>query len=54
MSNPHHLTAKQIDSLPSALDVHPVNHEMRRTISSPGDTTGLTTLRVNDTGLSDD
>ena len=47
MSNPQHLTAKQIDSLPSALNVHPVNSEARRTISSPGDTTGLTTLGVN-------
>ena len=47
MSNPYHLTAKQIDSLPSALDVHPVNVEARRTISSPGDITGLTTLGVN-------
>ncbi|MEL6685010.1 MAG: cupin domain-containing protein [Pseudomonadota bacterium] len=47
MSNPYHLTASQIATLPATLNVHPVNPEARRTISSPGDATGLTTLGVN-------
>lgn len=47
MSNCHHLTAKDLASLTGALSVHPVNAEARRTISSPGDATGLTTLRIN-------
>ncbi len=47
MSNRHHLTAEVIASLPGELSIHPVNPEARRTISSPGDATGLTTLGVN-------
>lgn len=47
MSNPYHLTAKALAGLPAALNVHPVNQDARRTVSSPGDTTGLTTLGIN-------
>ena len=47
MSNRYHLTGAALSALPSALDVHPVNATARRTISSPGDATGLTTLGIN-------
>ena len=47
MSNRHHLTAEEVASLPGELNIHPVNPEARRTITSPGDATGLTTLGVN-------
>ena len=47
MSNRHHLTAEEIASLPGELNIHPVNPEARRSISSPGDATGLKTLGVN-------
>lgn len=47
MSNRYHLTAKAVASLPATLNVHPLNSKARRTISSPGDATGLTTLGVN-------
>ena len=47
MTNRYHLTAAEIAALPAALSIHPVNPDARRTISSPGDTTGLTTLGVN-------
>lgn len=47
MSNRYHLTASDIASLPGVVNVHPVNPEARRTISSPGDVTGLTSLGIN-------
>lgn len=47
MSNRYHLTPAEIASLPASLNIHPVSPEARRTISSPGDATGLTTLGVN-------
>lgn len=47
MSNRHHLTAEDLTSLTEALNVHPINAKARRTISSPGDATGLTTLGIN-------
>lgn len=47
MPNQYHLTAAEVASLPAALNIHPVNSEARRTISSPGDATGLTTLGIN-------
>ena len=47
MPNPYHLTAADVASLPGTLNVHPVNPDARRTISSPGDATGLTKLGVN-------
>lgn len=43
----YHLTAADLAALPSNLNVHPVNAAARRTISSPGDATGLTTLGIN-------
>lgn len=47
MPNRHHLTAADPASLPRQFNVHPVNDDARRTISSPGDAAGLTTLGVN-------
>ena len=47
MTTRYHLTAAEIAALPATLSIHPVNPDARRTISSPGDTTGLTTLGVN-------
>lgn len=47
MPNRHHLTAEDLASLTGALSVHPVNAKARRTISSPGDATGLTNLGIN-------
>lgn len=47
MPNPHHLTAEDFASLTGALSIHPLNAEARRTSSSPGDATGLTTLGIN-------
>ncbi|MEM9128683.1 MAG: cupin domain-containing protein [Pseudomonadota bacterium] len=47
MPNSYHLTAAAISSLPCILNIHPVNAKARRTISSPGDATGLTTLGIN-------
>lgn len=47
MPNIHHLTAADIAALPGALNVHPVHAQARRTISSPGDATGLTGLGIN-------
>ncbi|MEM6305933.1 MAG: cupin domain-containing protein [Pseudomonadota bacterium] len=47
MSRRTHLTAAEIAALPQTFDVHPVNPSARRSISSPGDATGLTTLGIN-------
>lgn len=47
MPDHHHLTATDLTALPVSLSIHPVNAEARRTISSPGDATGLTTLGIN-------
>lgn len=47
MPNPYHLTASDLAALPAALNIHPVNPAARRSISSPGDATGLTTLGIN-------
>ncbi len=47
MPNPYHLSPADLAALPATLDIHPVNAEARRTISSPGDVTGLTTLGIN-------
>ena len=47
MPNPYHLTAADVASLPATLNVHSVNPDARRTISSPCDATGPTTLGVN-------
>lgn len=47
MSNRYHLSAEKVAALPTQMSIHPVNNEARRTISSPGDATGLTTLGIN-------
>lgn len=47
MPNPFHLTAAALAELPKAFNIHPVNPAARRTVSSPGDATGLTSLGIN-------
>lgn len=47
MSNRHYISAADLSALPTTHSVHPLNAEARRTISSPGDATGLTTLGIN-------
>lgn len=47
MQNRYHLTAAALSALPSAQNIHPLNSEARRQISSPGDATGLTALGIN-------
>ena len=43
----HYLSAEALAALPKTLNVHPVNASARRSICSPGDATGLTTLGIN-------
>ncbi|MEP4195775.1 MAG: cupin domain-containing protein [Aliishimia sp.] len=47
MPNQYHLNAAALRALPVVQSIHPINSEARRTISSPGDATGLTTLGIN-------
>ncbi|MEM7472932.1 MAG: cupin domain-containing protein [Pseudomonadota bacterium] len=47
MANRYHLSAADIIALPTVHSIHPVNAKARRTISSPGDATGLTSLGIN-------
>ena len=47
MANRYYLSAADLAALPATHNVHPVNTEARRNISSPGDATGLTTLGIN-------
>ena len=47
MPDRHHLTANVLSALPVTHSIHPVNAQAQRTISSPGDATGLTTLGIN-------